>query len=92
MSRFEQTSTLPVSYHAYSKAALDHAVASPARKGSVMSFGIYIIGFLILIGGLIYGAVLIHMPSHWIVVGAIVLAGLGILTGVKNTRQKDSAD
>ena len=60
-------------------------------KGSVMSFGIYIIGFLILIGGLIYGAILIHMPSHWIVVGAIVLVGLGILTGVKNTRQKDSS-
>lgn len=79
-------------YHAYSKAALDHAVQA-RREGEVsMSFGIYIIGFLILIGGLIYGAVLIHMPSHWIVVGAIVLAGLGILTGVKNTRQKDSAD
>jgi uncharacterized membrane protein len=56
-----------------------------------MSFGIYIIGFLILIGGLIYGAVLIHMPSHWIVVCTLVLVGLGILTGVKNTRQKDSS-
>jgi cadmium resistance protein CadD (predicted permease) len=65
--------------------------ASTARKESVMSFGIYIIGFLILIGGLIYGAVLIHMPSHWIVVGTVVLLGLGILTGVKNTRQKDSS-
>lgn len=92
MSEFEQTSTPPMPYHAYSRASLDHAVQAPARKGSVMSFGIYIIGFLILIGGLIYGAVLIHMPSQWIVVGAIVLVGLGILTGVKNTRQKDSAD
>ena len=56
-----------------------------------MSFGIYIIGYLILIGGLIYGAVLVHLPAHWIVAGAIVLAGLGIVTGVKATRQKDSA-
>jgi hypothetical protein len=56
-----------------------------------MSFGIYITGFVILIAGLVYGAVLLHVPAHWIMVGAIVLVGLGILTGVKATRQKDSA-
>ena len=54
-----------------------------------MSFGLYAIGFAILIGGLIYGAYLVHMPTHWIVVGAIVLLGVGIVTGVKATRQKD---
>jgi hypothetical protein len=57
-----------------------------------MSFGIYVVGFLILIGGLIYGAILMHVPAQWIAVAAIVLVGLGILTGVKSTRQKDSAD
>ena len=56
-----------------------------------MSFGLYVVGFLIVIGGLIYGATLMHMPAQWIAVGAVVLLGLGILTGVKNTRQKDSA-
>jgi hypothetical protein len=56
-----------------------------------MSFGIYAIGFAILIMGLIYGAFLLHLPAHWIVVGAIVLLGAGILSGVKATRQKDSA-
>jgi len=55
-----------------------------------MSFGLYILGYLIVIGGLIYGATLMHIPNHWIAVGAIVLAGLGIVTGVKATRQKDS--
>ena len=54
-----------------------------------MSFGIYSIGFVLVIGGLVYGAYLMHVPAHWIVVGAIVLLGLGILTGVKATRQKD---
>ena len=54
-----------------------------------MSFSIYIVGFLIVIGGLIYGASMHHVPSHWIVVGAVVLTGLGILSGVKATRQKD---
>jgi hypothetical protein len=54
-----------------------------------MSFELYAIGFAILIGGLIYAAHLVHMPAHWIVVGAIVLLGVGILSGVKATRQKD---
>ena len=56
---------------------------------SAMSFGIYIAGILIVIGGLIFGAAILHAPVHWIVVGALVLLGLGILTGVKATRQKD---
>jgi hypothetical protein len=59
--------------------------------GSVMSFGIYLTGFVVVIAGLIYGACLMHVPTHWIVVGGLVLVGLGILTGVKATRQKDSA-
>jgi hypothetical protein len=56
-----------------------------------MSFGIYAIGFAILIIGLIYGAHLMHVPGQWIAVGAIVLFGVGILTGVKATRQRDTA-
>jgi hypothetical protein len=56
-----------------------------------MSFGLYSIGFVLVITGLIYGAHLMHVAAHWIVVGAIVLLGLGVLTGVKATRQKDSS-
>jgi len=56
-----------------------------------MSFAIYITGFLIFIGGLVYGAVLLHVSYQWIAVGAIVLTGLAVLTGVKATRQKDPA-
>ena len=54
-----------------------------------MSFGLYLAGFLILIGGLIYGATLLHVASHWIVAGAVTLLGLGILKGVAATRPKD---
>jgi len=54
-----------------------------------MSFGLYSIGFTIVIGGLIYAAYLLHMPARWIIAGAVVLLGVGILTGVKATRQKD---
>jgi hypothetical protein len=56
-----------------------------------MSYTLYVIGFVIVIGGLIYGAVLMHVPTQWIVVGSVVMLGLAILTGVKATRQKDSS-
>jgi len=54
-----------------------------------MSFGLYSGGFAIVIIGLIYAAHLLHMPAHWIVAGAVILLGVGILTAVKATRQKD---
>jgi hypothetical protein len=54
-----------------------------------MSFGLYAAGFGIIIIGLIYGAHLVHVPAEWIAVGAIIMIGVGILTGVKATRQKD---
>jgi hypothetical protein len=54
-----------------------------------MSFGIYVIGLVILMAGLIYGATLLHLPAHWIAMGALVVLGLGILSAVKATRQKD---
>jgi hypothetical protein len=57
-----------------------------------MSFGLYAIGYAIMIGGLMYGAHLMHVPMHWIAVGAVVLLGVGILSGVKATRQKDPSD
>ncbi len=59
------------------------------RGGEDMSYALYMIGFVIVIGGLIYGAVLMHVPQQWIIVGTIVLLGVAILTGVKATRQKD---
>ena len=57
-----------------------------------MSFAIYLVGFLILIGGLIYGATIMHMATHWIVVGAVILVGLAMVKGVQATRGKDSSE
>jgi hypothetical protein len=56
-----------------------------------MSFGIYAIGYAILIAGLLYAAHLMHMPSHWMIAGGVVLVGIGLLSAVKATRQKDPA-
>jgi hypothetical protein len=54
-----------------------------------VSFGIYLVGYIILIAGLTLGASLLHLPSKWIVVGVICLVGIAILHGVTVTRQKD---
>ena len=54
-----------------------------------MSLTIYLVGFVILIGGLVYAAVILHVATHWIVVGAVVLLGLAIVKGVTHTRLKD---
>ena len=54
-----------------------------------MSYTLYMVGFLIVIGGLVYGAVLMHIPTQWIVVGSVVLVGMAILKGVQATRQRD---
>jgi hypothetical protein len=56
-----------------------------------MSFGIYIVGYVILIVGLAMGANLLHVPQKWIVVGVICMVGLAIVHGVTATRQKDPA-
>ncbi|MEP7365964.1 MAG: hypothetical protein ABI972_22130 [Acidobacteriota bacterium] len=54
-----------------------------------MSFGLYVLGYVVLIAGLIWGATLLHVPGRWIGAGSVVMIGLGILSAVKATRQKD---
>jgi hypothetical protein len=53
------------------------------------AFMIYVIGFFVLLIGLIYGAVLIHVPQTWIIVGTLVVLGLGIMSAVSHTKRRD---
>ena len=57
-----------------------------------MSFGIYMAGYIILMAGILMGAYFLHVPEKWIGVGAVVMVGIGILTGVTSTRRRDPAD
>jgi hypothetical protein len=54
------------------------------------AFSLYVAGFFILLGGLIYGAFLLHVPHTWIGVGALVVVGLGIMSAVSRTKQRDA--
>ena len=53
------------------------------------AFMLYVLGFIVLLAGLIYGAHLIGIPQTWIVVGALVLIGLGIMSAVSRTKRRD---
>jgi hypothetical protein len=57
-----------------------------------MAFALYLIGFLIFVGGLAYAASLAGLSATWITVGVVILLGIGIFTGVTRTRQKDKAE
>ena len=53
------------------------------------NFAIFIIGFIILVAGLAYGASIAGLSPQWIGVGVIVLVGLGVVIGVTKTRTKE---
>jgi hypothetical protein len=54
-----------------------------------MSFGLYTIGTIVLIAGVIYVCHLAHIPQRWEIAIALLLLGAGIMGGVSSTRQKD---
>ncbi len=54
-----------------------------------MSFGIYAVGYLVVIAGVIYLAHLMHIPQNYIIAIGIIMLGIGIVTAVQNTRRKD---
>ena len=54
-----------------------------------MSFAIYLLGFIIVIAGHAWGALVAGVPQTYILIGAVVLFGIGLLSAVKRTRPKD---
>ena len=56
-----------------------------------VSFGIYIVGYIIFIVGVAVGAHLLNVPLQWIGVGVVCLVGVAIVHGATATRQKDTA-
>jgi hypothetical protein len=52
---------------------------------------IYLAGTLFVVAGLAYGASRLGISQVWIVAGALVIIGLGLMGGIVKTRQKDPA-
>jgi hypothetical protein len=54
-----------------------------------MSFLLYVLGFLLLIGGVAWALVTLGLTTLWVVIISIILLGVGVVTGVTRTRSKD---
>jgi hypothetical protein len=54
-----------------------------------MSFSLYLIGFVIVIGGVAWGLITAGVPKLYVMIACVILLGLGIVTGVSRTRTKD---
>jgi hypothetical protein len=52
---------------------------------------VFLLGTLLVVAGLAYGASRLGVSQVWIVVGALVIVGLGLMAGIVKTRQKDPA-
>ena len=55
------------------------------------NFVVYLIGTLLVVAGLAYAASRAGLGSVWIVAGALVIIGFGLMAGIVKTRQKDPA-
>ncbi|MEQ1783614.1 MAG: hypothetical protein ABMA14_19835 [Hyphomonadaceae bacterium] len=54
------------------------------------SFVLYLLGFVILSGGILFGANILGVSMEWIAVIGMVLLGIGVITGVAKTRRRDA--
>ena len=55
------------------------------------NFAVYMIGMVLVIGALAYGASLLGLSSTWIAIGAVALLGIGVMGAIVKTRQKEPA-
>jgi hypothetical protein len=53
------------------------------------NFVVYVIGTLLVVAGLAYGASRLGVSQVWIIAGALVIIGIGFMGGIVKTRQKE---
>ena len=54
-----------------------------------MSFALYVVGFLVFIGGVAWALVTAGVRPLYVMIACVILLGIGILTGATKTRSKD---
>ncbi len=53
------------------------------------AFALYVIGFIVLAAGVLVGLNLLGVSAQWLMVAALVMGGIGIVSGVASTKRKD---
>jgi hypothetical protein len=53
------------------------------------SFATYLIGFIILVIGLAWAAILLNVPPVWVAVGVVALLGVGLMMATRREKPRD---
>ena len=53
------------------------------------NFFVYMVGVILVVGALAYGASMLGLSSTWIAVIAVAALGLGVMGAIVKTRQKE---
>jgi hypothetical protein len=56
----------------------------------IMSSALYVFAYLLLIAGVSYLAYLSHIPESYIVAIAVIMVGIGVVSGMESARLKSS--
>ena len=59
------------------------------HPGWPMSFLLYIVGLVLLIGGVAWALVAAHVASMYVAIICLIIAGVGVMMAVSRTRLKD---
>lgn len=56
-----------------------------------MSFALYIVGLLLLVGGIAWALVTAGLSTVYVGIACVIVLGIGIMVAVSKTRAKDSS-
>ncbi|WP_208449949.1 hypothetical protein [Burkholderia sp. BCC0419] len=62
--------------------------ANTARR-KAMTLLIYLVGWIIFIGGVAWGLMTLHVSQHIIEIVAVILFGIAVITGATRARNRD---
>jgi hypothetical protein len=54
-----------------------------------MSFGLYFLGFILVIAGVAWALVTAGVPMLYVTIACVILLGLGIMSAVTRTKPRD---
>ena len=54
-----------------------------------MSFALYLLGLIVLLGGIAWGLVSAGLAPTYVAIACLIVAGIGIMMAVSRTRAKD---
>ena len=57
-----------------------------------MSFVLYILGLVLVIGGIAWALVAAHVATTYVAIVCLIVAGIGVMMAVSRTRLKDPSN